>query len=157
MKFRRHHNNTGFRQIQRGKTIRDLSIICKILKLKFKEGLGMNPQPKIKPKRHRPFLTFISQQRCCLTGVEKTEYEDIIPHHQNKEGHGTMAGKCCDSRALPVRSSLHVLMENPKHSRKDIFSRYNKDPEKLILYYQDKWLKQGGKKFWDDYYVESPR
>ena len=38
MKTRKHHNNTGYRQIKRGKTAIQLKHMCKRLKLPFKTG-----------------------------------------------------------------------------------------------------------------------
>jgi len=36
MKTRRHHNNTGYRQIKRGKTREQVKAIAKKLKVKYK-------------------------------------------------------------------------------------------------------------------------
>jgi hypothetical protein len=103
---------------------------------------------KIKPGRSRKFMDWIITQPCCLTGHRATEYLGVDPHHQNRPGESGTSTKPCDSRCVPIRHDLHVEMESPGHSRREVWERFNKDPENIIEQMKAKFLSEGGKKFW---------
>jgi hypothetical protein len=102
---------------------------------------------KVKPARSKKYREWIAKQPCCLTGHRATEYLGVDPHHENRAGESGTSTKPCDSRCVPVRHDLHNLMESPGHSRREVWEKYSKDPEKVIQQMQEKWL-QDHKKFW---------
>ena len=91
---------------------------------------------KTKPKRSPAYMAFIREQPCCLSGATI----GIESHHEAPEGHGTMGGKPCDSRCVPVEWKLHRKMESPGNSRKEIWEKYGKDPEEVIQAMRQKWI-----------------
>ena len=104
--------------------------------------------PKVLPARSKKYMEWISKQPCCLTGMEPHDYQSVDPHHEPVEGAGTMGGKPCDSRCVPVAHYLHCEMEDVNGSRRGVWERYGVDPEQVISAMQTEWLRQGGKKFW---------
>lgn len=107
----------------------------------------MNPQPKSRPSRSKKYQNWIVLQPCCLTGYRATEYLGVDPHHENRPGESGTSTKPCDSRCVPIRHDLHVMMESPGHSRKEVYARYGIDPEQVISKMQEKW-QQDHKIFW---------
>lgn len=106
---------------------------------------------KIVPKRNKKYMNFIRDQECCLTGMEGNDHHGIDPHHEDLPGHGTMGGKCCDSRCIPIAHLLHCKMEDAGSSRKEVFSKYGVDPEEVIESMKRRWINAGGKPFWEEY------
>lgn len=104
--------------------------------------------PKNLPGRSKKYMDWISRQPCCLTGMEANEQQSVDPHHEPVPGHGTMGGKPCDSRCVPVAHFLHCEMEDANSSRKEVWERFGIDPEEIILEMQARWEQEGGKIFW---------
>lgn len=103
---------------------------------------------KIVLKRNKKYMQFIREQPCCLTGMEGNDYHGVDPHHEPLPGIGTMGGKPCDSRCIPIAHLLHCKMEDVGSSRKKVFADYGVDPEVVIESMKRRWIKYGGKQFW---------
>lgn len=108
----------------------------------------MKPQPKQKPCRNPKYMEWVRGLSCCLTGHIANDWLANDPHHEPEPGHGGMGTKPCDSRCIPIRHDLHVLMESPGHSRKAIQGLYDVDFEAVIIKCRQLWIKQGGAMFW---------
>jgi hypothetical protein len=105
---------------------------------------------KIKPKRNKKYMEFVRNQECCLTGMDGNDAQSVDPHHEPIAGHGTMGGKPCDSRCVPIAHYLHCEMEDVNSSRRAVWKRYGVDPESVILKMQLRWIENGGKPFWEE-------
>jgi len=105
---------------------------------------------KTQPKRNKKYMEFIREQECCLTGMEANDAQSVDPHHEPIKGHGTMGGKPCDSRCVPIAHYLHCEMEDVNSSRKAVWFRYNIDPEDVIKEMRERWVSSGGEVFWEE-------
>ncbi len=107
------------------------------------------PIPKNVPHRNKRYMEFVRSNPCCLSGHEGNPYHGIDAHHEPQPGFGTMGGKPCDSRCVPIAHLLHVKMEAPGNSRRAVWEEYGVDPEEVVIEMRERWLDTGGKKFWN--------
>lgn len=61
------------------------------------------PVGKDKPVRDAARLAFARSMPCCICG----SIEAVHSHHEQEEGQGTMGGKTCDRRTLPLCWRCH--------------------------------------------------
>lgn len=107
------------------------------------------PQWKVKPWRCKAYGLYVRTLPCALTGHRATEWMAVDPHHEERPGHSGTGTKACDSRQIPIRHDLHVLMESPGNSRAAVYARYGKDPEEIIGQTQEEWARRGNSKAWE--------
>jgi hypothetical protein len=99
----------------------------------------MKPQPKTKAIYSRKYRNFVGRLPCVICD------QSAVGHHEQLEGHGTMGGKCCDSRMIP----LCVWHHAQRHaSGREFWKWWELDPEKLIAKFNELWLYEKGDKFW---------
>lgn len=76
----------------------------------------MNPQPKVKYWRSKPYLKYLSYQPSCISGA--MDYDEVacemrtIYHHHSKDSGKGMALKVSDVWAIPVTNNEHRLIED---------------------------------------------
>ena len=68
---------------------------------------------------------------------------DPDPHHVNERGHGKMAGKCDDSRLIPLNHEYHVELHNI--GRDTFEKKYGLDYELIIETLNRTYTQEGGK------------
>lgn len=100
---------------------------------------------KVNPGRSVKYRSWIASKPCSVCGHQSPS----DPHHVQKEGHGTMGGKTCDSRCLPLcwrhHHAYHVYGRKSFATRNPYWN-----PEVLIEQFKSLWLLEGGKAFWED-------
>lgn len=105
------------------------------------EGIVLRPQPKGQPWRSEPYKDFIRTLPClnpeCRSGMQSEA------HHEQEVGHGGKSTTCDDSRTLPLCPLCHVPIRH--HYGRSIWRTWKMDPEKLILHFNELWMRQGGK------------
>ena len=85
--------------------------------------IPMNPQKKIKRFESKPYRDFVSRHRCEV-GVDCCLYDKTDPHHEPKNGHGKMGGKCDDTRCIPLCRKHHTERESPNSGKKSFYNKY---------------------------------
>jgi hypothetical protein len=95
---------------------------------------------KIKVHYKPAYRNFVGSLPCSIPNC----FDKACGHHEQLEGQGTMGGKCCDSRMLPLCHKHH----RQRHDDGRTFWWWQKlEPEELIYETQKAWLKKH-KKFW---------
>jgi hypothetical protein len=90
------------------------------------------PNWKKKTLVSKKYRQFIIDHDCCITDTPGPN----DPHHEQEEGHGTMAGKCGDERLIPLAHYLH----NERTDKGRVFwTKYGKDPETIIQALHEEW------------------
>tara|TARA_Y100000310_G_scaffold320324_1_gene376662 strand:+ start:465 stop:773 length:309 start_codon:yes stop_codon:yes gene_type:complete len=81
--------------------------------------------PRQEPLRDPPYLIWLREQRCILTGQYGHSGESVVPAHIGTAGRGI---KTSDDEALPMRSALHNLA----HTTGEITMLRREAPDWLI-------------------------
>jgi len=104
------------------------------------EGIVLRPQPKTLPWRSEPYKDFIRTFPClnpeCRSGMQSEA------HHEQAVGHGGKSTTAGDDRTLPLCPCCHVPIRH-QYGR-SIWRTWKLDPEKLILHFNELWMRQGG-------------
>jgi hypothetical protein len=108
----------------------------------------MKPQPKPERITDKKYLKWIRKMPCVVTGrigKDPDTGESLNDyHHVNPDGHGGVATKCSDYRALPLIHEKHVEAHN---AGKRTFARRNAlDYEHWIKFLNELWEDVNGKR-----------
>lgn len=96
---------------------------------------------KIKPIRNMKYRDFVGKLPCSVPDCNHKSYA----HHEQQEGQGTMGGKCCDSRMVP----LCLWHHRDRHDIGRLFWwQMRVEAEELIKNTQRRWIEAGNKVFW---------
>lgn len=102
----------------------------------------MNPQPKVKPWRSIPYRQWVASLPCCICGSTT----GTNAHHEQEEGKGTMGGKCCDSRCIP----LCVFCHADRHDMGRAFwTKQRFLPESHVAMTRNRWEFEKGGRPWE--------
>ena len=103
--------------------------------------MALFPKPGKKKKKKREtdddYIEWIKSLKCCITRSPSPD-----PHHVNEAGHGAVASKTNDSRAVPLAHRLHQELHSiGQHT----FARkYGLDYEATIEALNKLYEEQGG-------------
>lgn len=98
---------------------------------------------KVTPFRSAAYRRFVASLPCANP---RCRAKDAVAHHEQEPGKGTMAGKCCDSRTVPLCAICH----QKRHGwGRAVWDAWGKDPEQLIAATQELWFKRFGTKPWE--------
>ena len=93
----------------------------------------MNPTPKPQRYKSKKYRDFVSDHKCSV-GIDCCQYEKTDPHHEPEDRHGTMGGKCDDSRCIPLCRKHHMERESPNGGKKTFYKKYHwVNPEREMI------------------------